>query len=1145
MDKFSKVLLILFAVIIAAGICWGVANYEPMFLRESTTFEPASLRVNYVKDPVGVSSGEVTFSWQMDTEAVNAYQTAYRIEVSKDQNFKGGNYWDSGKVKSGESVCVGYTGPALKSETRYYWRVTVWDGNKEHKVSSEPAYFETGSDEKALGRAIFISEADDVEDFESFEMSFTATIEGAALGTLVHVKTSSDFLLWQFNIIDHAELYLRKHFFAAGGYTVEEVNIANLCGAKVRYGDSFDVRIISTGKVVDTYVNGNLVDSTNINEEAAGYFGFRQGAGESGTVDDLKTVYKLKDGTVRTLNYTFDDGVNPFTMGTISEGKLVFPAPPGEERSYISLSDGSRNTSKNDGGVMFRKSFTLPEILSGKKQIKKARLYVTALGNFNVFINGTQTDDDKLKPGWSDYNDRVYYYTYDIAPLLTGGENVICATVTSGWWNGAVSFGTYGYQNNAFLCRAIIEFEDGKTVEIVTDKTWEWNREDCPVTYACIYGGESYDARISATSYMPSEYDPEHWHNAGEFRGFQGVVSPYSGVKILVRDEYERTPASVTVYNGTEDNGSDYGKISIIGTYGGSEPFTLNAGETAVIDLGQNMVGWPLIEVSGSRGTKIKMNFGEMLNDSGRASRGNDGPEGSVYRANYRGAASANAYFLSGSGRETYHTEYSFYGFRYISITVSDTVTFYSIRGQVVGSANEKTGELTTSDESVNQLISNIMWGMMGNYLSVPTDCPQRDERLGWTGDTQVFVGTGSFNADVASFFRKWLQDCIDSQVPDGSYPDVIPASNATGSGAAAWGDAGIIVPYVIYKKYGDVYMLKRNYESMEAYMQFVIDHGGPLERYGDWLAYENTDQGLIRKAYYAYDAKLMVEMSEALGYGARAEYYRGIYEQVKAEYIDAYLWDFGMYYETQTGAILTLLAELYPNEEIRQEIVKGLLNGIHANGDKLSTGFVGTASIVKILSLTGEDEAAYTLLLQRGNPSWLYSVDQGATTMWERWDSYTIARGFGDVGMNSFNHYAYGCVGEWMYAYMAGINGYDTVAFKSFKLSPRPDPQKRITYVDASYDCLYGTIRSSWKVNGSGGFEYNFTVPANTSCGVYLPASLAEVTYSSLKCGDNTFDIGSLASGDKICEGLYFTGIENGCIIMDAVSGCFSVTLG
>ncbi|MBO4327596.1 MAG: family 78 glycoside hydrolase catalytic domain [Clostridia bacterium] len=1139
MNKASKIFCIVCGIIIAAALIYGFCTFEPDYKNRSDSFTVSGLTVNYEKDPVGVMNGELTFGWQMKSEKTGMTQTAYRIVVSDKDSFSGKTYWDTGKVRSSESACVQYGGLRLDPEKEYYWKVTVWDGKDEYSTSTETAHFETGADEKSLKKAAFICEGMNKKTFDNYYIEFDASITSEALGVLVDVRNSADYLLWQFNIVDHGVLYLRKHVFTGGGYTIEEVDISRKCGADITYGDVFHVKITSDGKNIVTYVNSNKVDSFARTQKTAGAYGFRQGAGEAGRIDNLRTELNTKAFGTISASYDFESGnSNPFTFGTVSKGCLDIGPFSGEQKSYISF-DGTHEQTDKSGGVMFRKNFEL-----GENPIKKARVYVTALGNFNLYLNGMRVGDDVLKPGWTDYTNRVQYFTYDVADMLQTGENVFCSVVTSGWWNGDIARGTYGGQDNAFLLRLVVEYRNGRKYELVTDSSWEWNRSDCPVTSASIYGGETYDARLPLTVYMPDKYDPAAWSPADIFDGFNGEITPESGASVKVRKEYERVPESIVLYQGTVQNGSDYGTIDIINEISGDGSFTLEKGETAVIDLGQNMVGWPEIVVSGAKNTVITMHFGEMLNDSGKASRGNDGPEGSVYKANYRSAASTNKYILNGDAEETYHTEYSFYGFRYISITVTDRVVFKSVRGQVVGSDNPVSGTIETSDGSVNKLISNIMWSMMGNYVSVPTDCPQRDERLGWTGDTQVFVGTGSYNANVAPFFRKWLQDCIDSQVSDGSYPDVVPRNNATGSGAAAWGDAGIIVPYTMYKKYGDTYVISRNYDSMEKYMEFVIKNDGPLERYGDWLAYQGTDQRLICTAYYAYDAMLMAEMSEALGYASKAAYYRGIYEKVKQEYIDDYFGELGFNPDSQTSAIVTLLADLVPDDEARKDVLDQLVYNIQYNGNKLQTGFVGTASIMTVLSRFREDETAYTLLLQRNNPSWLYSVDQGATTTWERWDSYTLTRGFGDVGMNSFNHYAYGCVGEWMYAYMAGINGYGTAGFKDFVLSPRFDPQRRITYVNAEYDSVYGTIVSRWNTFEDGKIAYSFEVPANTSCTVELPLSLGEKEYTAINVCGNDYEISGLEAGKEIAEGLSFAGIENGCIIIKAVSGGFTIGL-
>ncbi len=1140
MSKSAKILCIVFGIIIAAGLLYAVLTFIPDYRTESRTFRPLDLRVNYRDDPVGTDLRELTFSWRSESETNGMFQSAYRIVVSERPDMKK-SYWDSGKVSSDLSACVAYGGRMLQPETKYYWQVTVWDQNDEYRASEEIGSFETCADSAKLEKAQFIAEYEESEDVKEYTIEFDASIRSEALGLMLDARNDSDYLLWQFNIVEHGRLYLRKHVFSGGGYTLEEVDISNKCGGEIGYGDTFHVAVKSDMDDVVTYVNGNVIDTTPRTQDAPGGFGFRQAGYEKAVVDGLVTTVRFADGSQKTIAYNYEQVEKPFSFD--SEGSsLVLSTNGGEHHSYVSLVSG-RSADKS-GAVMFRKSF---ETRYAPEDIVCARVYTTALGNFNLFINGVRVGTDELKPGWTDYRNRAQYFSYDVTELVRQKDNTLCAWVTSGWWNGAVSFGTYGNLDNAFLMRLVIEYKNGRTQEILTDNTWEWNRSLSPVREASIYDGETYDAALTDVALHAGGSDAD-WHRVRIFKGFDGVLSPADGPEIAVREEYTRMPGSVTIYNGTEDNGSDYGRINIISQPEPCGTFTLNAGETAVIDLGQNMVGWPQFTVDGAKGTLLTLRFGEMLNDSGKASRGNDGPEGSVYTANYRSARSTNKYYLAGGGPETYHTEYSFYGFRYVSITASDTVTFTDFRGMVVGSVNDVTGGIVTSDDSVNQLISNIMWGMMGNYLSVPTDCPQRNERLGWTGDTQVFVGTGSYNADVASFFRKWLLDCIDSQTSDGAYPDVIPASNATGAGAAAWGDAGIIVPYTMYKKYGDIWVMRRNYESMEQYMRFVEAHGGPLERYGDWLAYENTEQSLIRMAYYAYDALLMRDISAALGKNDRAQYYDELYKSVKKNYIDAFVSEsYGLWNDSQTGAILTLLLNLTPDEETYRYVLEQLTYSIDRNGGRLQTGFVGTAYIVRVLSALGADETAYTLLLQRGNPSWLYSVDQGATTMWERWDSYTLANGFGDVGMNSFNHYAYGCVGEWMYAYMAGINGYDGDAgFKSFRLEPRLDPQRRITSVDAYYDSVYGRIESAWEVTDTTA-KYHFRVPANTSADISLELSgSAGALTLTVRVADNSvnYKICELMAGDTLADGLKFTEIADGRMIMHAVSGNYDIIL-
>ena len=504
----------------------------------------------------------------------------------------------------------------------------------------------------------------------------------------------------------------------------------------------------------------------------------------------------------------------------------------------------------------------------------------------------------------------------------------------------------------------------------------------------------------------------------------------------------------------------------------------------------------------------MQIRVGEMLNDSGLESRGNDNPEGSIYTINYRSAKAKAYYVLKGADEgEYYCPTFTFFGFRYLEITATEDVEFTDLTCPVIGSATRETGKMETSHPVVNQLISNIIWGQRGNYLSVPTDCPQRDERLGWTGDTQAFCGTAAYNAMVDGFFHKWLQDARDSQNEAGVYPDVIPTVRVVGFGGAAWSDAGIIVPYTMWKMYGDVAILREHYESMEKYMGWLegANMNAPNPHYGDWLAYEGTDARLICVAYYALDCMYMEAMCKALGKADRAEHYKATYKKVRDHFRTLYCdanGELNPENRTQCGYLLALRIGLL-DEDKRPAAVAALKQKIIDNGYKLSTGFVGTCILNEVLAEFGENNLAYSLLLQTENPSWLYSIYQGATTIWERWNSYTKATGFGNVGMNSFNHYAYGAIQEWMYRHVAGIETTEEApGFAHPILQPKPDTrspeeipegQELIKWAKTSFESVQGLIVSNWDTTN--GFVYECTVPVATT--LYLPILTDAETYT------------------------------------------------
>jgi alpha-L-rhamnosidase len=442
---------------------------------------------------------------------------------------------------------------------------------------------------------------------------------------------------------------------------------------------------------------------------------------------------------------------------------------------------------------------------------------------------------------------------------------------------------------------------------------------------------------------------------------------------------------------------------------------------------------------------------------------------------------------------------FTFFGFRYLEISATEDIEVFGLDAKVVGSDIEECGQVETSHRDVNKLISNVLWGQRSNFLSIPTDCPQRDERQGWTGDTQFFCNTAAYNANVLEFFRKWLTDARDSQHPNGCYHDVIPIVNGWGGGGSAWADAPLIVGQVMWRMYADREIIKENIEAFDRYMDWIATFGlrGPNPSYGDWLSYEPTPKEYISKAYYAWDAQIMQELHSAIGDADEAKKYSELYDEIKADFISNYIGDDGDLledYRTQTGYLLALHVGIYEGEESKvaaDRLEKLIIN----NGYKLSTGFVGTAILCKTLAKFGKNNIAYSLLLQTEDPSWLYSVHQGATTIWERWNSYTLENGFGDVGMNSFNHYSFGAVMEWIYRFVVGIE-FDVNApgFKRVILQPKPDlrstdeipeGQERITWVKGRYNTKNGPIISEWSlVNGV--FKYYAETPVSAT--LYLP---------------------------------------------------------
>ena len=746
---------------------------------------------------------------------------------------------------------------------------------------------------------------------------------------------------------------------------------------------------------------------------------------------------------------------------------------------------------EGSGLPVFRKVFSV------EGGLLSATLYATALGVYNAYLNGRRIGSYELEPGFDEMALRKSYTEYDVTPLiLSGGRNVLAAVVGSGWWTGRVA-ACYGKQE-AFLATLVLRYRDGSEEIISTDESWKSARESA-VLFSDIYDGETCDARITE-DWKFAAFDDKSWHHVRINTEFSGEIVPWQGPHITVKEELARRAERITVYRGaTEADENCYGKINVMRTYQ-DEPFTLNAGETALIDFGQNFSGREAFTVEGGRGTELTIRHGEMLNDcSGEKSRGNFGAGGSLLTANYRSAKATTRYILRGEGKEHYHPSFTYCGFQFIEITATDTVTFSCVTGQVLSSVTKRTGRLTTSHPLLNKLIENIFWGQLSNYVSVPTDCPQRDERMGWTADTQVFAETGCYLADSQAFLEKYLVCLRDAQGEDGSFSGVAPTGGYRGSryGGTGWADAGVMIPHTLWRMYGDTKVIKEHWDAMQKFVDGYLSttNGmGGQPHWGDWLSYEPNDEQIreiLGVAYYAWDAKNMAEMADAIGKVSDAARYRDLYEKEKALFIVRYVKNGKLIRGEQSVLAHALYLDLLPDKEVYKKVASQLVENLERNGRKLQTGFLGTKILLDTLTKLGRNDIAYSVLLSEQDPSWLYSVNQGATTVWERWNSYTKERGFGDVNMNSFNHYAYGAVAAWMFRTMAGI-GCAEPGFKKIRLAPCPD--QRIACVSASYESAVGMIsaRSEWKGDT---WSYSVKLPASVKAELVLPAGFFRVT--------------------------------------------------
>lgn len=941
-----------------------------------------------------------------------------------------------------------------------------------------------------------------------YDIDADITLLHDAASVIFSYTKPNSYFMWAINTNDNGYPIVRRHVYANS--TNPQFSDTRIAGMSNQDFLNKEVHLLIEvdGSTVKTYVDGTLVDTFNDNtgllvNGLVGFRVFKDAVDERAYWDNVKlTVYDSKGNKHVSLSEDFEGDTHEFSSGEVVDVN-------GNHKLY-SYSKNFETKIMQDAvsaSPRFRKEFTL----GGK--VKSAKLYTSGLGVYTVYVNGRRvghlqpdgnTVYDELMPGWSDYRSSVFYMTHDVTSLLNEGANVIGATVSNGWWAGDVSHGIYQSSGVAFMGKLLIELENGTTMVVDTDTSWLTSRSGA-IKSGEIYHGEIYDARLADGWSLPG-YDVSIWNQAVADNQAHGKVMAHEGATVRVMPEHERKPQSITVYEGIKQNGSTYGEINSVAEYGNS-PVVLRKGQTMVVDFGQNASGWAKFKVKGAPGTTLSMRYAEMLNDSGEADRGNDDAKGTLYTVALRSAKAAGQYTLCGDeDGEQYNPTSTFYGFRYMDMTASNDVEIEWITAETISSVVDENSSIAVNDADVNQLYSNILWGQRSNFVSVPTDCPQRDERLGWTADTQVFSMAAMYNAQVQGFYHKWMRDMRDGQLDNGCYPNVAPF-NWVEHGSAAWADAGIILPWNVYLMYGDKSIIEENYESMERYMDWLATQSegqyqfvGSDTRYGDWLAFEETDKRFVSVAYYGYMADLMCKMSAVLSesegdeYARKSEKYATLFSNIKQEFKKRY-WvqggrSSGLSQTSQCAYLLALRYNMLPDEAAVENIIAKLRSKIENNRYTLSTGFLGTAVLNQTLSQFGMDDLAYALLLQHNCPSWLYSVDQGATTIWERWNSYTIEGGISkSIEMNSFNHYAYGAVADWMYRYMAGIAPDEqNPGFAHIILKPSFDNQNRINNVNASFGSNYGPIDVEWQTKEDGSYNYCVNVPANTTATLVLP---------------------------------------------------------
>jgi len=1007
-------------------------------------------RCEYLENPLGIEVSRPRFSWQLESKVRGQKQRAYRLlAASSEANLKQdkGDLWDTGKVMSDQTSQVEYAGAPLRSRMQCWWKVRSWDKDGNVTAWSKPALWTMGLLKKS--------------DWQSQWIGYDApTPKSHKVGPEQELFGLDDCpWVWypEGNPRKSAPAgtrYFRRVFQAEAGKEVQHAQLLLVVdnqlelfvnGQRITGASGWQApKLIHLIERLRPERNVVAISATNAAADPAGLAGklilkFKDNSRQVIRIDSSWKVSRAEQNGWREVNFDDSDwsaakvigkmGDSPW--GQIGQKKLVLPPPP-----YL------------------RKGFRLT------KPVKRATVYASALGIYDLHINGKRVGNDYFTPGWTEYKKRVYYQAYDVTKLVEKGNNALGAVLADGWYSGHIGWGRkrdhYG-DKPRLMVQLELEFADGSRQTVVTDGTWK--AKYGPLLEADFLMGETYDARMEMPGWSKAGFQDGDWQPVAVTEKMSILVQRHPGVPVQETGEVK----AVAI---TEPKEGHY-----------------------VFDLGQNFAGIARLKIKGKKGQKVTLRFAEVLN-----------PDGTIYTENLRGARATDTYICKSGKEEIWQGRFTFHGFRYVEVTGLDTKPGLDmITGVVLNSKTPRAGEFTCSSAMVNQLYSNIVWTQRANFIELPTDCPQRDERLGWTGDAQIFIRSATYNMDVASFFTKWLVDLEDAQGVKGDFPDVAPRIVATGGGTAAWGDAGVICPWTIYYIYNDTRVIEKHYDAMAKWIAYLKKNSKnllrPAKGYGDWVSIgSNTPKDVIATAYFAYSTRLLAKMAAAIGKTQDAQKYEALFQDIKKAFNEAYVAEDGRIKgNTQTCYLLGLKFDLLSPKH-RKLAGQYLVEDVKNHHWHLTTGFVGLSSLLPMLTEMGYLDVAYRLLNNDTFPSWGYSIKNGATSIWERWDGWTEEKGFQTPGMNSFAHYSFGSVCEWMFYTMAGI---DTEGPGYKKIIIRPQPGGGMSYTKASYRSINGLIGSDWWIAG-GKFHLKAKVPVNTTATVYVPTSSAKSVVES-----------------------------------------------